>query len=303
MCEAFPVRAVLPWATVGLLVLGTATGAGLGLAGQSPGQLTAAQEISRIIATTRGARTARFSYSSVNVSSNPHLRSSTSGEGLVNFRSDSMSTTERDRSSELSETTTATSAHRIDQGTVFDEIWIGATEYTRLRIAIADDSYSPWIKDPAGPKDSPGAFGAFEEIGPLGSLTLDESVHGMQVDDTGHERVRGVETTVYRLVLPACMAASRGNGFSESLGPTELWVDGKGRLVQARSSTRLVISNKRHGTAPPIGGVVAGRVASVDIIHIDDFGAPATITAPHVETSVGVGESGFALSRRTGCPS
>ena len=63
-------RRALPWVTVGLLVLGVGAGVGLGIAGQTPtpAPLTATGQISRIVAATRRAGTARFTYSSSSTS-------------------------------------------------------------------------------------------------------------------------------------------------------------------------------------------------------------------------------------------
>jgi hypothetical protein len=109
-------RRALPWVTVGLLVLGVGAGTGLGIAGQAatPGALTATQQISRIVAATRAAQTARFSYSSTTASTNRLLRRSTRGSGEVNFGSDAMRTVERDRSTGFFGTS-ATTAKAVAQ--------------------------------------------------------------------------------------------------------------------------------------------------------------------------------------------
>jgi hypothetical protein len=227
-------RRALPWVTVGLLILGVGAGVGLGIAGQTPtpGPLTATGQIAHIVAATRQARTARFTYSSDSTSTNRLLRGSTRGSGEVNFTRDVMRTVERDRSIGFSGTSAATEKPVV-QDNEMDDVWIGRTEYTRIE--FDNDPDSPWLKGPTFPKDSFGPLGTLQEVGPLGQLSLDEGVPGLRVEDAGPGTVHGVETTEYRLVVPTCGTSTPSDGLSESSGPLQLWVDGHGRLVQAGS--------------------------------------------------------------------
>src|SRR5580692_5545834 len=97
-------RRALPWVTVGLLVMGVGAGVGLGIAEQtpSPAPLTATGQILRIVAATRQAGTARFTYSSINSSTNRLLRGSSTGSGAINFARQTMRTVERERSTGFS---------------------------------------------------------------------------------------------------------------------------------------------------------------------------------------------------------
>ncbi len=212
-------RRAPPWVTVGLLILGVGAGAGLGISGQTPtqGPLTATGQISRIVAATRQARTARFTYSSTNTSTNRLLRGSTRGSGEVNFARDVMRTAERDRSIGFSGTSAATEKPVV-QVDVMDDVWIGRTEYTR--IGFDDNPDSPWLKGPTWPKDSFGPLGALQMVGPLGELSLDEGVPGLRVEDAGRGTAHGVETTEYRIVVPTCGASTPSDGLSESTGAT-----------------------------------------------------------------------------------
>jgi hypothetical protein len=294
-------RRALPWVTVGLLVLGVGAGVGLGIAGQTPtpAPLTATGQISRIVAATRRAGTARFTYSSSSTSTNRFLRASTRGRGEVDFGAATLHTTERDRSIGFSGTSAATEKP-VAQDNVVDQVLIGRTEYTRL--GFDDDSDSPWMKGPTWPKDTFGSLGALQQVGPLGALSLDEGAPGLRVEATGPGTVHGVETTEYQFVVPTCGAITPSDGISESTGPLQLWVDGHGRLLQARQSmTEDVAKNADLGPAFPEEGLLAGRVTTVSIIDLGDFGAPVAIAAPPVLETHGSEGSGFIEAKRGPC--
>jgi hypothetical protein len=294
-------RRALPWVTVGLLVLGVGAGVGLGIAGQTPTPppLTATGQILRIVAATRQARTARFTYSSASTSTNRFLRASTQGSGEVDFGADTLQTTERDRSIGFSGPSLSTEKP-VAQDNVIDQVWVGRTEYTRL--GFDDDSDSPWMKGPTWPKDTFGSLGSLQQVGPLGELSLDEGVHGLRVEATGSATVRGVKTTEYQFVVPTCGATMPSDGIRESTGPLQLWVDGHGRLLQARQSmTEDIAKNAHLGPAFPEEGLLAGRVTTVSTIDLGDFEAPVAIPTPPVVITHGSSGVGFAVSTRAHC--
>jgi hypothetical protein len=294
-------RRTLPWVTVGLLVMGVGAGVGLGIAGQTPtpAPLTATGQILRIVAATRQAGTARFTYSSVNSSTNRLLRGSSTGSGAVNFSRHTMRTVERQRSIGFSGSTVSTEKP-VAQDSVMDDVWIGRTEYLRLDPDTFRDA--PWLKGVTFPKDSFGPLGLLQEVSPLGELSLDQGAPGLRVDAGGSGTVHGVETTEYRIVVPTCGAATPSHGISQTTGPLQLWVDGHGRLVQARQSiTEDVAKNARVGVALAGGDFPVGRVTIVSTLDLGDFGAPVAIAAPRVLITNSSGEQGFAISFRARC--
>jgi hypothetical protein len=296
-------RRALPWLTVGLLVLGLGAGTGLGIAGQTstPIVLTASGQIARIVAATRAARTARFSYSSTTVSTNRLLRQFTRGTGEVNFASDAMRTAERDRSTGFSGTTAAT-AKDVAQDTLMDNVWIGRTEYSRFMPETNLSLETPWIKTATWPKNSFGPLGVLGQTGPLTALALDASVPGIRVEAAGSGMVRGVETQEYRIVVPLCGTAGHPDGISTVMAPLHLWVDSQGRLVRARQSDSEDITKQAHlGNVVPGEGFLVGRSTTVSTIDLGDFGAPAAITAPAPMNSHSSGHSVFITLKRAHC--
>ena len=295
-------RRALPWLTVGLLVVGLGVGTGLGIAGQTstPLALTATAQISRIVAATRSARTARFTYSDSTASPNPLLRQADRGSGAVDFGADTMQTVERDRSTGYSGTS-ATTTKVVTQDVETDNVWIGRTRFIRFRPETNLALDLPWMKEAAWPKGSFGPLGALGQIGPLGELEGDESIPGLRVEDAGAAVVHGAETTRYRLVVPLCGTSAPRDGIAQSIAPLQLWVDGRGRLVQARLSSTEDITTQAHlGDVIPGQGFLTGRATTVSTIDLNDFGAPTTIVAPQVRNTNGGGESGFATMELKG---
>jgi hypothetical protein len=296
-------RRALPWLTVGLLVLGLGAGTGLGIAGQTatPSALTATRQISLIVAATRGARTARFSYVDLTTSPNRLLRSSDRGSGQIDFRADTMQTAERDRSISYSGTSASTTK-AVAQDLEMDDVWIGRTQYLRFSPQTSLSLPSPWIKGTTWPKGSFGPLGTLGQVGPIGDLGEDESMPGFRVEEVGTGMVHGVETTQYQVVVPLCGRSAPPDGITSSMAPLQLWVDSQGRLVQARQSTTEDITKKaRLGQQLTGVSFPTGRITAVSTIDLDDFGAPAAITAPPAANTHSSGGSAIMSIRRGRC--
>jgi len=296
-------RRALPWVTVGLVLLGVGVAAGLGIAGQTPATapLSATSQIAAVVAATRRAGTARFSYADSTTSSNRLLRRSDRGSGEIDFANDTMRTVERERSTGFSGTN-ATTMKEVSQDVVMDDVWVGRTEYTRFRPQASLGLAAPWLKGATWPKDSFGPLGALGQIGPLGELALDESVPGFRVEDAGSAMVHGTEATRYRIVVPLCGTSPPQDGITESMAPLELWVDGQDRLVQARTSTTEDITKKAHlGDLAAGEGLLTGRATTVSTIDLGHFGARTAIAAPQVENAQGSASFGFATLSRGHC--
>jgi hypothetical protein len=150
-----------------------------------------------------------------------------------------MRTSERDRSTGLVGVSSATS-RPATQTTVQADIRIGRTDYVQLSPGIRVLG-ARWVRTtfPAG---TIGPFGVLGQVSPLDTLALDQSVRGLRVETVGPATVDGRATTKLLVSVPGCGAAVHGHGVRQSLAPTEVWVDNRHRLVQARAVTHIAAS-------------------------------------------------------------
>lgn len=297
-------RRIVPWALLAVLTLGVALGAGTGVAGQSPA-VSAQAQMAQIIGATKRAHSARFAYSSVSTSTNALLRSRGSGTGEVDFTTDSMRSSERDRSTGLVTVGGATAratARPTTRTTVQADIRIGRTDYVQLSPGIRVLG-ARWIKTtfPAG---TIGPFGVLGQISPLDTLAMDESVPGLRVETLGPATVDGRATTKLLVSVPSCGAAVHGHGVRESSAPTEIWVDSRDRLVQARAVTHIAVSKDAYRGSAFAGSAPTGRSTIVAVARLYDFGEPVSVRAPPVlpQSSSSSGE-GFIEIKAKGCSS
>jgi hypothetical protein len=283
-----------------VLTLGVALGAGIGVAGQSSA-VAARVQIARIVGATERAHSARLAYSRVSTSTNAFLRSRGSGTGEVDFTTDSMRTSERDRSTGLVGENGA-AARPQTRTTVQAEVRIGRTDYMQLSPGIRVLG-ARWIKTtfPAG---TIGSFGVLGQISPLDTLAMDESVRGLRVETLGPARLDGRATTALLVSVPTCAAAGHGHGVRESSTPTEVWVDGRDRLVQARAVTHIAVSKGAYRGSAFAGSSLTGRSTIVEVARLYDFGTPVSVSAPPVlpQSSSSSG-SGFIEIKAKGCAS
>jgi hypothetical protein len=263
--------------------------------------LSAQAQIAQIIGATKSAHSARFAYSSRSTSTNALLRSRGSGTGEVDFTTDSLRSSERDRSTGLVGVSGARS-RPTTQTTVQADIRIGRTDYVQLSPGIRVLG-ARWIKTtfPAG---SIGPFGVLGQISPLDTLAMDESVPGLQVESLGPATVDGRATTRLLVSVPSCGAALHGHGVRESFAPTEVWVDSRDRLVQARAVTHIAVSKGAYGGSAFAGRSLTGRSTIVAVARLYDFATPVSVTAPPVlpQSSSSSG-SGFIEIKAKGCSS
>jgi hypothetical protein len=263
--------------------------------------LSAQAQIAQIIAATTSAPSARFTYSLVATSSSPLLGSSESGTGEVDFTTDSMRVAERQRSTEWVGVGSAPS-RPVTQTTLTTEIQIGRTSYRQLWTGIHVLG-ARWVKVATFPAGSLGSFGALGQIGPLDSLAMNASVSGLRVQDLGRATIAGRATTKFMFSLPTCLAVGKAPGVRTMIAPTEVWVDGRDRLVQATDVMREDVSKGAFAGTAAAGHIPVGRTTTVMTVRLYDFGAHVAITAPRV-TPLGASSSGFAIGlRRKGCSS
>ena len=283
-----------------------ALGAGVGAAVGSPKstEVSAARQLARIMTATRASGTARFTFSEVGTSTNASLRSSEKGLGVVDFATDSLRVSQRDRNTEFTGTST-TAQRAVTEDTSISNIWIGRTDYLEFHLAGALPR-PVWIKQATWPRSSFGPLGPLGQIGPLGELTLDLSVPGLRLQDQGATVVRGIPATAYLVVVPTCARRPAGIA-STSSSPLEVWVDGRDRMVQARVTTRvdfteaMLRADHLNGPLAGAGETETGRATDVSTIELADFGAPADIAAPPVPNRIGAGSSSSIEMKLKGC--
>jgi hypothetical protein len=190
----------------------------------------------------------------------------------------------------------------VTRTTFTTEIQIGRTSYRQLSAGIQVLG-EQWIKVATFPAGSLGAFGALGQISPLDSLAMNASVSGLRVQDLGQATIAGRATTRFLFSLPTCLAVGKAPGVRSMIAPTEVWVDGRDRLVQATEVMREDVSKNAFVGTAAVGQVPVGRSTIVMTVRLYDFGAPVSITAPRV-TPLGSSSSGEAIAlRRRGCSS
>ena len=256
-------RRGLPFALVGLVAVATGIGAWLGLS-TAPAGGPAQAWVAQVLATTQAVGTVRFTYTSVTTSSNPDLQSSASGSGAVDFADNSARATEI----------------RAEKGSSGSQVRLGRTVY--MGIAAPGQPHDMWInigRPPDGGQDLLG----LEFTNAAGALAgFSGPFHAVRVEDLGSAVVDGVPSTGYRVISGPICASSRSGPPSDTTGPTDLWVDGGGRLVQVRSTSSVSVGAAPAGTPsaaePPRSEW--GTATTTDIIRFSGYGEPVTITAP-----------------------
>jgi hypothetical protein len=290
-------RRFVPWALVALAAVAGLVGALVGEANQ-PQVPSAQSEMSAIVAATRVAGTARFTYSAITTSSNPLLRSTSYGKGTVDFKTESLSTVEDDRQTSL-QGSDGNPLQPTTQTNEYSEIWIGRTTYDNFNTVGFgfDDS---WDKTGNVPVNTLGSFGVLGNVSPISELATDASAPGEKTESQGPDMLGTTLTTRYRLLVPTCNVAADGLP-REVASPTDLWIDQLGRLVQARSVLRITISKtfpvpkNFPGYKAFAPGPFAGRSTLVSTIRLFDFGGPVAISAPKVSDAGASSSQGIAL--------
>ena len=302
-CQTFDVRRVFPWALVGLVATASAAGAWFGV-NASPISSAGPTLVEQIIRATRSTGTALFAYSQMRTSPNPLLNSSTHGTGAVNFRTLSVSTSESDRSTNLS-STNGSPERPVVQTQTNAQIWIGRTTYIRLS---APNQFlgGQWSSGVTFPANSFGPLGALTDVSPIDSLANDETIPNLQVEDLGDTQLDGVTAARYELIAQQCSIASGKDGYDYP-GPLEVWVDSSDRLLKAKESNQESVSVHQLGAIAarfPDAGALAGRSTIVSTVRLSDFGKALSISVPARSVTLGGSSSGsgFTIRSRNACP-
>jgi hypothetical protein len=275
------VRRLLPWALVALL--GIASGLGAAIEVLSAPQTTPAQWVASVLAATAEAGSAHFTYSSITTSTNPALASRIVGRGLVDFTSGDVRVTEVDTDRQF---TTGLLGARLDATPTVNrsqDIDIGRGDYKDLS---GPNGVQVWIRFslPRNPHANLGLSFADNAGGALDSIS-DGFEYAKSVRNLGSASRSGIPTTRYLVTTASVCGPPRHvteQPVTEQQGPTTMWLDGQGRLVQVSYSLR--IDEVRPPALGPDGSSVArlmkGRAAMTATLRFSDFGTPVHIKAP-----------------------
>ena len=281
-------RRVLPWALVGLVAVAGLGGALVGVANHSSPPATQLR-VSEVIAATRAAGTARFTYLSVATSSNPLLRSASFGEGSVDFTDGSVTTIERSTSKSISQNGNAPS-RQVTQTMFNNQIWVAHTFYAQLGV-VGQQVPTSWIQAKA-PTGSSGPLGELDEVDPVGFLDGELGIRGTKIELLRSGSQDGMAVTKYRVAVPTCGGTLTASSPQEELGTIDIWLDSEGRLVQVRDVL--------HSTNPI--KAFSGGSTTISSARLFDFGAPVTISAPKPVLPPGQGGVAFLSISPKGCP-
>jgi hypothetical protein len=273
-------RRALPWALLGVLGAGTGLGAWLGTTPTPTPRLTPAAWVAHLLATTADAGSARFTYTHVTASANPEERAMLNGRGEVDFRSGNVSVTEVDRQDTFT-TVPLGVAHGAPTTSIVREIGIGPDEYQNMP---PDGPAPSWIKLP-WKRERRGDLGLASAAN--AAVALDMLTGPAPVDsvrDLGAATLEGERTTRYLVstAKPTTCPGARRSPLVATQGPSLVWVDARGRLVQVENS--LHESGHLPATIlakiPAFARLPMSPSTTTATLHFSDFGAPVQITAP-----------------------
>lgn len=287
-------RAITPWALLALVLVGAGIGAAIGHAGaplatSAAAGTSPAQWVDQVLATTKEAGTAHFTYRSTTTSSTARLNTSQSGSGAVDFAARRLRVTTTIGQYSASQGRwqphqVTTSPESITVITIGTQTWEGfGGQWTKIR----------W---PRNPDDRLGLnFGSEALLDIEGALPI-KSVHTL-----GPARVGGVDTTRYLVTSSPprpCNAQQSDAMRGSSIGPTTIWVDGHGRLVRASLTTHAIVRVPAsfHGQAP--ADFPRGPINNTQVVQLGQFGAPVHVAAPTAADIRPVGSSSVVISAK-----
>ncbi len=278
-------RRLVPWALLGLVVLGAGLGAALGATAPGPPGppgppgVSPSQWVTALLARTAASGSARFSYTHVSTSASVAYASRSAGGGEIDFRSGTVQATEVDHQTEFTSSAGGLT-HPELTATRLEFIGIGTTMYQSFEPAGL--TALPWTK--LSWHRDPGQDLGLTFVGNA-SIALDElegSRRVVGVRALGAATVGGVATTRYEVsTAPVCKPVHPST-VVETQGPSFVWVDAKGRLVQVTGSLRVGghLPAAVRGTFRSLG--LTRPVTTTDTLRLSGFGVPVHIEAPTV---------------------
>ena len=290
------VRRFLPWALLGLLVVGVAVGAAVGQT-QSP-VVTPAQWVAGVVAATEATGSAHLHYVNVTTSQDPSEASVVSGAGVVDFTEGTFRVTETYRQHQF-ESINGGPLHLTADDWGQQTIAIGQTLYMNF---TSGPPFGGWTKTHL-PRDEHqdlglDATGAEDALGGFVGPTPVDAVRTL-----GPGSVDGVAATRYLVTTePLYICGAHGRTiYVHQFAPTTVWVDGQGRLLRARTS----FNNEGFTSHGPDGSASAQPISVAPsttnaTLTLSYLGAPVQITAPPLTGTSGVSSSSSIALRANG---
>ena len=273
------VRKLLPWSL--LILLGLGTGLGAALAVSSAPQLSPAAWVSNVLSRTAAAGSARFTYTHITMSSNRDERNHSAGFGQVDFITGNVQVVEVDHDTELVSGPLSPS-HPVLSTTTETAIGIGSTMYSQFDIGAF---VSPWITLThwRSPRRDLGLLGA-ENAG----VALQGLIGGLtpvdRVRDLGPITLNGYPTTRYLVsdAPPQMCPSVRRSTIGDTQGPSTMWIDPQGRLVQVKIvfHDRDRIPKSVLAKDPDLAKAPMSPSTTTATLRFLDFGVRVHVTAP-----------------------
>jgi hypothetical protein len=261
--------------------------------------------VANLLRTTAAAGSAQFSYTHVTTSTNQELRGSLSGHGAVDFTSGSVEVTEVDHQVDYERTGNGP-VRVVPTTTTNEDVAIGKVQYQR----IGDIGPLGEWRTLSFPRASSADLGLQSASNAAVALDLLEGPEPIAaVRELGPATVGGVATTRYLVEyapLHTCGTASPTTVLRE--GPSTIWVDGAGRLVQISDTERFDwrVPASLKSKFPSFTQLPTGVTTTTDTLRFSDFGGAVHITAPPVSAvlvggdSFSVGSASIATNHRCG---
>ncbi len=268
-------------------LLGIVSGLAAAIGVTNAPQTTPTQQwVANVLAATAQAKSARFTYSSITTSTNPALASRIVGSGVVDFRSGNVRVTEVETDRQF---TTGPFGARLGATPTVNrsqDIDIGSSDYKDLSDS---NGVQAWIKLslPRNPHADLGLSFADSAGGALDALT-DGFDYAKSVRNLGPASRSAIPMTRYVVTTASVCGQARHVAdppVTEQQGPTTMWVDGRGRLRQVRTSLRiddvgsLALTQGVHGVVP----LMKGRAVMTATLRFTEFGAPVHIKPPPLD--------------------
>lgn len=279
-------RQSVPWVLLALLIVAVASFAALGQVQSAPG-VTPAAWVDNVIAATTATGSAHLRFTSATTSSDASLNQAIAGSGAVDFVNGNFSVT--------------VLFHQIGSvrqvGNLFGEhmIAIGQTVYELPVLPFtAAAPLLRWSRSRV-PRNVHAAFGLSAATGAEDALAAFASLAPVgAVRELGPGQVDGQATTRYLVTaqpLYLCGKDGRTRTF-QLVPPTTVWIDGAGRLLQARVSDHTAGGTVRapSGSGTPIRFPPSTTVSTMTF---SDLGAPVHIVAPTVGSN---GSQSFSIA-------